>query len=128
VDYTGTTLPFYIYNYASLIKSIGLSFTGELQFSVGNSAGNGKVLEVSSGLNTGGGTTTYTGNKKLRVYIVGTISTGGSFSVVRAGKTVFLSSTAGQFAANFDVRPGDVLVVSNNNTTVSSSWAEVQFN
>lgn len=128
VDYTGTTLPFYIYNYASLIKSIGLSFTGELQFSSGNSSGNGKVLEVSSGLNTGGGTTTYTGNKKLRVYIVGTISTGGSFSVVRAGKTVFLSSTAGQFAANFDVRPGDVLVVSNNNTTVSSSWAEVQFN
>ncbi|MBQ4664628.1 hypothetical protein, partial [Klebsiella michiganensis] len=39
VDYTGTTLPFYIYNYASLIKSIGLSFVGELQFSVGNSAG-----------------------------------------------------------------------------------------
>ncbi|MEZ2452630.1 hypothetical protein [Raoultella planticola] len=128
VDYTGTTLPFYIYNYASLLKSIGLFFTGELQFSSGNSSGNGKVLEVSSGLNTGGGTTTYTGNKKLRVYIVGTISTGGSFSVVRAGKTVFLSSTAGQFAANFDVRPGDVLVVSNNNTTVSSSWAEVQFN
>lgn len=128
VDYTGTTLPFYIYNYASLIKSIGLSFTGELQFSSGNSSGNGKVLEVSSGLNTGGGTTTYTGNKKLRVYIVGTISTGGSFSIVRAGKTVFLSSTAGQFAANFDVRPGDVLVVSNNNTTISSSWAEIQFN
>ncbi|HHT2455389.1 TPA: hypothetical protein ACTYR0_005766 [Klebsiella michiganensis] len=128
VNYTGTTLPFYIYNYASLIKSIGLSFTGELQFSVGNSAGNGKVLEVSSGLNTGGGTTTYTGKKMQRVYITGTISAGGSFSIVRSGKTVFLSSTAGQFAANFDVRPDDVLVVTNNNTTVSSSWAEVQFN
>ncbi|CAM8100173.1 hypothetical protein [Klebsiella michiganensis] len=63
VDYTGTTLPFYIYNYASLLKSIGLFFTGELQFSSGNSSGNGKVLEVSSGLNTGGGTTTYTGKK-----------------------------------------------------------------
>ncbi|HEB4989491.1 TPA: hypothetical protein R0E75_004653, partial [Klebsiella michiganensis] len=130
VDYTGTTLPFYIYNYASLIKSIGLSFTGELQFSVGNSTGNGKVLEVSSGLNTGGGTSTYTGRHKARIYITGTIGAGGSFSIVRSGRTVVQRATSGTdlFAANFDIRPGDTLVVNNVNTTINSSWLEVHFN
>ncbi|HEB4990148.1 TPA: hypothetical protein R0E75_005328, partial [Klebsiella michiganensis] len=130
VDYVGTTLPFYIYNYASLIKSIGLFFTGEIQFSIGSTTGNGKVLETSSGLNTGGGTTTYTGKKMQRVYVTGTISAGGSFSVVRGGRTVVqkAASAAELFSVNFDVRPGDTLVVSNVGTTVSSSWAEVQFN
>lgn len=128
VDYVGTTLPFYIYNYLSLVKSIGLFFTGEIQFSTGNSKGNGKTLQISSGLNIGGGTTTYSGRHRIRVYLVGNIATGGSFSIVRGGLTVFLSSAVGQFATNFDVYPGDSLVVSNTNTTVSSSWAEVQFN
>lgn len=129
IDYVGSTYPIYIYNYSSLVKSIGLVFTGELQFFAGNTVGNGRVLELSSGLNTGGGTTTYSGNKRLRIYVNGTIAAGGSFSIVRSGKTVMqkTSTAAEPFSVNFDVRPGDTLTVSNTNTTISSSWSEAQF-